>query len=199
MITKLDYDQDWEGQFKLDETSPSGLVRIKSKFGNSIKNTPVGLRNFGSFNKPTGWRLEFKGKNYYIHRIIWALTYGSVDSGRVIDHLDGNPFNNKINNLSLKTKADNSRNQRKSRLNTTGTTGVNLTINKKCGNSYYTAQWNELDGKVKKKHFSVLKLGEEAAKALAIAHREEQITRLILEGADYTERHGVESILNKGD
>jgi len=191
MITKLDYNQDWEGQFKLDETSPSGLVRIKSKFGNSIKNTPVGLRTFSFVNKPTGWRLEFKGKNYYVHRIVWALNYGSVDPALVIDHLDGNPFNNKISNLSLKTKADNSRNQCRSCVNTTGKTGVHLTILKKESNRYYTAQWNEIDGKVKKKHFSVAKLGEETAKALAIAYREEQIIRLILEGADYTERHGI--------
>ena len=34
------------------------------------------------------------------------------------------------------------------------------------------------------------KLGEETAKILAVNYREEQIARLILEGVNYTERHG---------
>jgi len=118
------------------------------------------------------------------------MTYGSIDPDLVIDHLDGNPFNNEIDNLALKTPADNMRNQRKYSNNTTGITGVKLTNS---GNNlfYYTAQWSEIDGSQKKRHFSISKFGEDIAKLLAINYREEQIQKLISEGADYTNRHGI--------
>jgi len=128
-------------------------------------------------------------KKNYVHRIIWVLTYGSIDQTLVIDHLDGDPFNNRIENLALKTFANNARNNHKRSDNTTGVTGVSITKTK-AGNSYYDAYWFELNGTFKHKLFSILKLGEETAKSLAIAYREEQIQRLISEGAEYTERHG---------
>ena len=75
-------------------------------------------------------RLNFKSKMYLVHRIIWVLTYGSIDLTLVIDHLDGDPLNNEISNLSLKTHKNNSRNQRQHSNNKTGVTGVSLMCNK---------------------------------------------------------------------
>ena len=54
------------------------------------------------------------------------LIYGNIDTEMVIDHLDGNPFNNNIKNLSLKTLAGNARNRHKQKDNKTGITGVCL-------------------------------------------------------------------------
>lgn len=190
MRNKRNYNQDWSEYFQVDEKSPSGLMRIKNRVGKSIKGYAVGTQAYTKKSTAHSWRLFFRGELYYIHRIIWVMTYGIITSELVIDHLDGNPFNNNIENLSLKTPADNARNTRQSCINKTGFTGVSLTYKGNC--AYYAARWRELDNtKVEGvKYFSVTKLGEEKAKEMAISYREEQILRLIAEGADYTDRHG---------
>lgn len=187
MKQKLDYNINWSEHFLLDADSPSGLVKIKIN-EEIITKKRVGHRHFRK-NKPKSWQLPFEGHRYVVHRIIWIMTYGSIDPDLVIDHLDGNPFNNSINNLKLKTQKNNTRNTRLNVKNTSGFSGVYLSTNTR-GLKYYVARWNELDGKRKSKLFSVKKLGKFTAKALAVEYREKQIQRLIIEGADYTERHG---------
>lgn len=184
-----DYNLDWEEYFKLDDKSPSGLVRFKKWSEKITEVYTFGHQHFRKNGQAHAWVISFKGRDYYVHRIIWAMVYGSIDSGLVVDHLDGNPFNNSIENLSLKTHKDNSRNQCKRTRNKTGETGVRLVV-VRCKYRYYEASWYSIEGKFTWKHFSVLKLGEELAKSLAVTHRAEQIQKLIVEGAGYTERHG---------
>lgn len=190
MNQKVDYNFNWSNYFKVCKDSPSGLVRFKNRVGKDIKGYSVGTKYFRGNGEAISWRLGFKYKLYQVHRIIWVITYGSIDDNLYIDHLDGDPFNNKIENLSLKTPAGNSMNKRQYKNNTTGVTGVSLRCNKS-GNWYYVAIWYDISGKQKFKRFSVDKLGENTARALATAYREQQIQRLISEGADYTERHGL--------
>lgn len=188
MVSKLNYNLNWGEYFKLDDASPSGLVRIKNKVGKDIKAYNVGYKLFKKNGDSHTWLLSFRNIHFSIHRIIWVLMHGSINPDLVIDHLDGNPFNNKLDNLSLKSKKDNSRNKRKRKDNTSGITGVS--IRDVGGNKlYYTVQWCDINGRVKQKWFSISKLGEETAKILAIAYRKEQIKQLIIDGADYTERH----------
>ena len=190
MKQRLDYNLNWSEYFRLDATSPSGLVRFKDYSGKNVQKYNVGTRIYRDNGKPDSWRVKLKRKDYYVHRVIWVWTYGSINSDLVIDHLDGDPFNNRIDNLRLKAQKGNNRNHQKQRNNKTGTTGVKLSkVNGEY--RYYVATWYELNGVFKVKYFSIVKLGEETAKALAIAYREDQISRLILEGADYTDRHGI--------
>jgi len=188
---KQNYNQDWSEYFQLDCNSPSGLSRIKNYRGKNIEKYDIGYRKFQKNGTPNGWRLCFKQKSYYVHRIIWVLTYGTIDNTMVVDHLDGNPFNNRIENLSLKSQKENTRNKCQRADNTTGSTGIHL-IALKNGNFSYVVQWSELNGKRGVKKFRTSEFGDIAAKQLAISFREQQIRRLILEGADYTERHGTE-------
>lgn len=187
-MNRLDYDLNWGEYFQVDELSPSGIVRVKNYLRKNINKYSVGTKFFRKNGDAQAWKLGFQGKLYYIHRIIWVMTYGSIDHTLVIDHLDGNPFNNKIENLSLKTQKDNLRNTSQYRNNKTGFNGVRLTDRK--GKFYYTAQWYDAEGNFKLKYFSISKFGEDAAKDLAVAYRKEQIQQLINEGAGYTERHG---------
>lgn len=189
-MTIKNYNINWSEYFKIDKFSPSGIVRFKNKSGRDVKEYFVGTKLFRENGEVKAWVISFQKETYYVHRIIWVLTYGSIDPNLVIDHLDGNPLNNDIENLRLKTIENNARNHRQSCLNTTGFNGVSIT-KPKVDYIYYVAHWFEINGIRKSKRFSILKLGEETAKALAIAYREEQIKRLISEGADYTERHGV--------
>lgn len=183
------YNQELSQYFRVDETSPSGLVKIVNNVGKPVKGFNIGSKRLQTNGQPRGWDLHFHEKMYRVHRIIWVLTYGSIDVNLVIDHLDGNPFNNNIKNLALKTTADNTRNRRQHGNNTSGLVGVNLTTNLQ--GRHYRAHWCELDGKQKYKYFSVNKFGEDNAKNLAAKYREQQIQRLLEEGADYTERHGI--------
>lgn len=54
---------------------------------------------------------KIDGSKYAVHRLIWALFHGPIPKGKVIDHIDGNPSNNKINNLRLATTSQNQMNR----------------------------------------------------------------------------------------
>lgn len=56
--------------------------------------------------------VSFKGRVVKYHAIIYILYHGGVKNGCIIDHLDGNPINNNIENLMAKTNRENSQNQR---------------------------------------------------------------------------------------
>lgn len=48
------------------------------------------------------------GKLYYIHRLIWETLVGEIPPLLTIDHIDGNPANNRLDNLQLVTQSENS-------------------------------------------------------------------------------------------
>ena len=50
--------------------------------------------------------MKFSGEEYYAHRIAWKLYYG-VEPPLIIDHVDGDGHNNKIDNLEEVTNAEN--------------------------------------------------------------------------------------------
>jgi hypothetical protein len=51
-------------------------------------------------------------KNVYQHRIAWEMCFGPIEAGMMIDHIDGDSFNNKISNLRLVTQGQNCLNTR---------------------------------------------------------------------------------------
>lgn len=59
-------------------------------------------------------RIKIGGTQYLVHRLVWFLHYGKWPSG-VIDHIDGNPQNNSIENLREATRKQNAQNIRKPR------------------------------------------------------------------------------------
>jgi len=60
------------------------------------------------------------------HRLAWLWHYGE-EPPLVIDHRDGNPLNNRIDNLRAASVAQNAFNKRMGANNTTGVKGVSLT------------------------------------------------------------------------
>jgi hypothetical protein len=58
------------------------------------------------------------------HRVVWKMAHGSIPNDMEIDHIDGNPRNNRLENLRLVTSAENKRNARIGRKNTSGVLGV---------------------------------------------------------------------------
>lgn len=127
---------------KYDESSPSGLVWIKDVFSGMRFNRKIASSGkYAGYKVSSGsWRVGLKGQVYLAHRLVFALNTGRIDSDLIIDHIDGNPDNNKINNLREVTYAVNMRNRKKVD-NQSGVTGVYFTSvpsgNKTSINNYY--------------------------------------------------------------
>jgi hypothetical protein len=66
--------------------------------------------------------VSVKGKRIGIHRVIYAMHHGFMPE--IVDHIDGNPSNNNIQNLRPATKSQNGMNQKLSAKNTSGYKGV---------------------------------------------------------------------------
>ena len=79
----------------------------------------------GGLNKITGyWQVGVDGKRYRSHVLIWNFHHGPVPAGKCIDHVDGDPSNNRIENLNPVTHQQNLQKQKKQSSNTSGHTNI---------------------------------------------------------------------------
>lgn len=159
---------------KYDESSESGLVWIDGKF----KGKMAGSKSL------TTWRVKLKQEEYYCSRIICAL-FGCVLEGKVVDHINGDRFDNNISNLRVVSQQENMLNNKLHSHNTTGFVGVSYNSGLNCYRAYYS-----IDGKYKYKDFYVSKLGSDRALELAVEFRKQGINIAKEYGFNYTERHG---------
>ncbi len=90
--------------------SPNSLVAAGSKAGSIRSDGYVGI--------------FIKGTYYFAHRIVWEMFNGAIPEGLVIDHIDGQRANNKIENLRLCTFQQNHFNRGKQSNNKSGFKGV---------------------------------------------------------------------------
>ncbi|WP_341266210.1 HNH endonuclease [Morganella morganii] len=89
--------------------------------------------------------VEYKGVSYLAHRIIWELHYGEIPEGMVIDHINHNPKDNRIENLRLVSFAQNARNRKLPTNNTSGVIGVSW--------NKFRGKWRvQINANGKKKH-----------------------------------------------
>lgn len=104
----------------------TGDLLWKRTWGKRIKGEKVGTE----IGQEGYMRLKFSGRNYQIHRLVWLYVHGQWPSG-FVDHIDGNPRNNRIENLREASQSENLANSRKSKRNTSGFKGVSLAHNQK--------------------------------------------------------------------
>ena len=133
----------------------------------------------------TRYVLNTAGRQWYAHRVVWMIAHGDIPDGMVIDHINGDPMDNRIENLRCVTIAINSRNQYSMLRNKTGFVGVSLDQH----NNQYVASWHEEGHKLKQRRFSIRRLGEAEAFRLARLCRIEMMDRMQSMGAGYTDRH----------
>lgn len=68
-------------------------------------------------------QLSIGGKLYYAHRLAWLVVYGEFPKGQ-LDHINGDPSDNRIANLREATPRQNSANTRAHRDNKSGYKGI---------------------------------------------------------------------------
>lgn len=93
------------------EASSMGRLRRLPFYGqmpNGGERPYGGKITLGTLRKDSGRRaMVFKGKNYKVHRLVCEAFHGPQPSGCVAMHLDGNPLNNRADNLAWGTQKEN--------------------------------------------------------------------------------------------
>ena len=98
--------------------SESGLLTRSKWTSNRTVGAPV-----GSPNKDGHLKTTIRGKSYLVHRVVWLFYYGEWPEGQ-LDHIDGDPANNRIANLRIASRVENARNLGVPVHNKTGIMGV---------------------------------------------------------------------------
>lgn len=177
----IDYDVINE-TFYYDETSPSCLRWKKDIYRLpgiiSVHKDSVAGNNHVSKGKILSMRLKLKvdgiTHNLKVHRIVWCLFNKELNDDLVIDHIDGNPTNNRIDNLRQVTSRKNARNKK---LQTrTGKFNGIVGVTRKNG-GFYAEVGRDNDKRITKS-FAVSKYGEDTAFYLACKSRYEYLMAL---------------------
>lgn len=183
---------EWDNIFYYDETSPSCL-RWLIDSGKMRCCDVAGSKAWSNKEKtkPKCWDIRYNGKLYKAHRIIAMLKFKGLRNDLVINHIDNNPFNNRIDNLEIITQDENMR-KCKSHTgrslqvdNVTGFTGVSV-LKRNGVPKYYTASHRCFpEGNQVNYNFSIVKYGNDLALALAKTCREYLIEENNKKGANY--------------
>lgn len=127
----VNYDKDLLSQyFKIDSTSPSGLSHVRNS-----RKTKVNQKA-GTLSQDGYWLVRVNGISYRVSRVIVALAGVIIPAGHVVNHIDGNPLNNKIENLEVVTQLENNgicklKVNKIRKDNTTGIPGISHCVSKK--------------------------------------------------------------------
>ena len=75
--------------------------------------------------KSTGYKeIKLFGKSYQVHRVIWEMHNGKLPVGFVVDHINHDRSDNRLENLRAVPVKENCRNQSRRKNSGTGVNGV---------------------------------------------------------------------------
>jgi HNH endonuclease/AP2 domain len=136
----------------------------------------------GNLSKSSGyWSVNINNKLYRCHRIVAVLHGLDVTQDKVVDHIDTNKSNNKIDNLRVVTQSENSRNRNVIVKDKELPVGVSFdsVMNRFVASvTDHTIQTKSGQNKRLHKYFAVEKYGYNEALRLAIATRKEMLCSL---------------------
>ncbi len=81
---------------------------------------------FKRAGRPERHTVGVNGKRYLRHRLIWIYHHGEIPDDLIIDHIDGDTLNDRIENLRLVTLEINANNSKQRIDNRSGVTGVSF-------------------------------------------------------------------------
>ena len=186
---------DFKDYFVVDPSSPTGLrwrddvkrFENNSRGGNCWGGTPAGNRKAPK-GKVKYVIVTLNKKRYVVSRIIWTILHGNIPKGMIIDHLDGDPWNNNPSNLVCKTRAENIRNCAKRKDNTSGVVGVRFVV--KDSYTFCVGTYQDINKNSKTAQFSVNKYGLLPAFKMAVEFRLNGIKKMNEQhNFKYTDRH----------
>lgn len=70
------------------------------------------------------YRVRVDGVYHLVHRVLWTMRHGDIPAGILVDHRDGDGYNNSTDNLRLATHGQNMHNAVTHTGNTSGHRGV---------------------------------------------------------------------------
>ena len=82
---------------------------------NLDKNIQLRFENSGNYYR-VQCNYNLNGKHFQVHRVIYECFKGEIPKGLEINHIDGDPHNNNINNLELVTHIENCKKARHSNI-----------------------------------------------------------------------------------
>lgn len=101
IVRKVNYDE-VQGDWRPLKDFPDYLINTNGEIINTVTNCYM----IGS-NRNDYRRVNIKGSILSIHRLVWETFVGEIPEGKIIDHIDGDKSNNKLENLRLATISEN--------------------------------------------------------------------------------------------
>jgi hypothetical protein len=96
-------------------------IRGLRRWNSSMANLEAG-HEFTTTSGEKSKQVRVNYKMYFVHRVIYKMCTG--EEPILIDHINGNPLDNRIENLRSVTNMENMRNAKKYKTNTSGHVGV---------------------------------------------------------------------------
>lgn len=132
-VNTYSYD-DISNMFYYDKESESGL-RWKVDRLDSLNRVRKYKDKMAGSKNDRYWCVEYMGKSIPVHRIIFFLSNPDMDWELDVDHINGNGFDNRVENLRLVDKSTNMKNRILP--NKTGNSYVSLIDTPKLGRKHY--------------------------------------------------------------
>lgn len=158
-----------------DYNPETGVLKHKHRLSASAQwNSRFAGKEAGWLQPDNGYIfISIHYRRYRAHRVIYKLFYGIEPTE--IDHINGDRADNRITNLRVVNRKQNTKNQKKRSNNTSGVTGI--TFDNRGLPKPWRAKWHDENGKQRSKYF---KTKEEACE-----YREMRILSL-----GYSKNHG---------